>query len=316
MKRRHSLLLAVVILAVGMTSFVTGRLVASRRQAESEPDGWLQNAPTRVREADREFELSARRLAQTVTSQKNALARLLADPCSTDTQVLAQVDRVIGSNAVLMTAVGKHLVELRDGLPPQQRQRLMRSCVGSLRGQVQQRYRWRGGAQEDAPRQGGDNEYGRGRGGGGLGPGRGRQYRGGRDSSDAPADKLQLTAEQVAFAQDHDPDFSEDCARLKDEVGMACAALLAAFDDVELSDEDILSELDGLIEAHSGLERRVAQYVITIRPHLSPQQRQRLASLSRGGYRFRDGDPVPRGTGSIGQLMSGTVFGQIIADPI
>ena len=320
MRRRHFLLLSVVVLVVGMTSFVTGRLVASRRQAESEPDGWLQGAPVRIRQADRQFEFSARRLAQTVTSQKNALAVLLADPCSTDAQVLTQVDRVIESNAVLMTAVGRHVAELRDSLPPQQRQRLMRSCVGSLRSQVQRRYRWRGGVQEEAARQGGGNGngngYGRGRGAGASGAGRGRQYRGGRGSNEALAGRLQLTAEQMAFAQDHDPNFSEDCARLKDEVGAACAALLAAFDDTQLGDEEILARLDGLIEAHSGLERRVAQYVIMMRPHLSSRQRQHLAGLSRGGSRYRGRGPVSKGTGSIGQWMSGMACGPILADSI
>lgn len=323
MKRRHTMLLAAVLLVVGTASFVTGRFIASRRQSESKAVGWLFEAPAHVQDAEHRFEQHVGQLTQTVIAHKSDLAAMLAAPGSPDASIVSQVDHVLQANTALVKAVGAHLVGLRDSLPPRQRQRLMRSCVDSLQSQVQRRYRLRGGAPADTGRQGRGNGYGGGRGNGygegrgqgGYGPA-GRQYRGGRGGGDALADKLQLTAEQVAFADRNDPDFSVDCTRLKDEVSAAYAALLAGLEDTQAGDDELLTRLDGLIEAHNRLERRVAQFVVMIRPQLSAAQRQRLAGLSRGGPSFRRGRSASNEVGPIGLLGAGGFFGQIVVDAI
>jgi hypothetical protein len=315
MKRRHAMLLAAVLLVVGTASFVSGRLVASRRQSESKAFDWLHDAPVRVQDAEHRFEQHVRQLTQTVIAHKSDLAAMLADPDSTDVSIVRQVDHVLQANTALVRAVGAHLVGLRDSLPPRPRQRLMESCVDSLQSRVQRRYRLRGGASNDTGRQGRGNGYGEGRGQGGYGPA-GRQYRGGRGSGDTLADKLQLTAEQVAFANRNDPDFSVDCTRLKEEVSAAYAALLAGLEDAQAGDDELLARLDGLIEAHNRLELRVAQFVVMVRPWLSAAQRQRLAGLSRGGPSFRRGRSASNGVGPIGFLEAGGFFGQIVIDAI
>ncbi len=314
MNRRRSItLLAVAVLVVATISFVTGRLLASRRQTDRESAGWLGGAPAGVQEAEQQFEEEVQALRETVLAQKSDLAAMLADPCSLDEHILAQVHRVVESHTVLMQAVGSHLVELRHSLPPQQSQRLMRSCADSLQGQVQRRSRWRGGAQDDAGRSGRGYGYGGGRGRGGYGPG-GRPYRGGRSGSDNLADRLQLTAEQVAFAQAHDPNFATDTAGLKQGVVEACNSLLAGFQDAQIDNAELLQRLNSLIEAHNRLELRVAQYVLMIRSELSAAQRQRLAGFSRGGYRYRGGRSMSTGPGPVGMLGTAGCFGQIIAE--
>jgi uncharacterized membrane protein len=307
MNRRNAMWLAAAVLTAGAASFVTGRLVASRGQGTPASVGWLHNAPVHVQETERQFEQHARQLTQTVTTHKSDLAAMLADPCSADTEILAQVERVLESNAALMTAVGTHIVELRSSLAPQEKQRLMRSCVDSFQGQVQRRYRWRGGAPEDGSWQGRGNGYGGGRGRGGYGPGS-RPYRGGRSGGNEPVDRLQLTAGQAAFAQEHDPNFAADSARLKDEVAAACASLQAGLEDAQAGNDELLARLDRLIEAHRRLELRVARYVVMIRPQLSAPQRQRLAGLSRGSSRYRRGRSMSDSAGSIGLLGAGGLF--------
>lgn len=279
------ILILVAALAVGVLSFVTGRLMASR-PADRDSTGWLAGAPKSIRTAEQEFEQNVQDLTQTVTADKSELATLLADPCSTDTEIVDQLDRVLESNAALMTAVGTHVVELRSRLSVQQRDLLLKSCVESLGTRVQRRYRWRGGAGDDATWQGGGRGFG-------PGPGRrGRQYRGGRTSSDELADKLQLTAAQSALANERDPEFSSESAGLRDEVADAYAGFVAGLENLGADDAEVLNQLDRLIQAHNRLEHRVARHVLAIRPQLSPQQRQRLAGASRGRYRYRGGRAI------------------------
>ncbi|MBN1359752.1 MAG: hypothetical protein JW993_04130 [Sedimentisphaerales bacterium] len=314
MNRRRSLMLLAAVLVVGGTSFVTGRLLAARRQADSASTGWLQRAPAPVREAESRFQQEVQGLTETVISHKSTLAAMLVDPCSLDEEILDQVQRVIESNMHLMYAVGTRLVELRNSLPPDQSRRLMASCVDSLQGRLQRRYRWRGGAQDDGAGPGRGYGYGGGRRRSGFGPG-GRQYRGGRGSGE-PAEKLQLTAAQIAYAQEHDPNFSADCVRLKEEVAAAYSSLLAALQDSRANDNELLLGRDSLIEAHSRLEWRVAQYVVMIRPQLSAEQRQRLAGLSRGQYRYRGGRALADDPANSGLLGASRVFGSIGPDAI
>lgn len=283
-RRQFIAFLVTGALVVGTLAFVTGRLMvpARREPVPSDATGWLEEVPEPIRQAERRFEQEAQQLAETVVAHKNDLAALLADPGSADAEILAQLDRVLEANAALMRTVGTHLVELRGSLPAEQKELLMRSCAESLGTRAQRRYRWRGGTGDDRAGQSQGGRLGRGRGRGGP------QYRGGRGGAE-PADKLQLTADQIAYARQHDPEFASDAERLKDEVAAAYADLAAGLEDPDSSAAELLARLDRLIEAHNRLESRVARYVITILPQLSAQQKVRLAGLSRGGYRYRGG---------------------------
>ena len=301
MFRRHFWMLVLgSAMAVGVLSFAAGRLMASRRPA-SDANGWLAGAPESIRAAEGRFEENVQELTKTVVSEKGKLALLLAAPASTDAEILGQLDRVLESNAALMTAVGRHVIDLRTGLSPAQRQILMNSCVESLGPRMQQRYRWRGGAGDGTAWQGARRGFGPARGRGG------RQYRGGRTSSDEFAGKLQLTAEQVAFANERDPEFSSEAASLKDQVANAYAGFVASIEDLQGGNAEPLNQLDRLIEAHNRLERRVAEHVLAIRSQLTVQQLHRLAGVSRGGYRYRGGRAMSPGrldyAGILGQSL-------------
>lgn len=304
MNRRYTILLLVIVFATGATAFVTGRLIAARRQGRFEPvsGGWLRNAPARLRQSDRQFEDRAKSLMDRVASEKSRLSSLLRDPGATENEILAQVDRVITSHTALMNAVGGHLVELRDNLPQRQRRHLMVSCGNSLQHQMQRRFRWRGG-QSDAQWQG--QGYGGGRGQGGQGRGRGRQYRGGRGDEGGPfARRLELTDAQISLAQERDPNFAADSALLAEQVRSTCADLLASFEDATVSDEDLVTKIRGLTEAHNALEKRVAEHVVRIRPDLSDGQREILAELAGATQPPDPNKPVSSGVNPIDILGS------------
>lgn len=292
MKRRHLVLLVLVVLGSGATAFYAGRLVTTTRQtgryrARHE---WLADAPARAVRAEQRFQQRTQQLADGVRSAQARLSTLLADPCSTGEQVLAQTDHVIASHAHLMKAVGKHLVALRDALPRQQQHRLMGTCADLLQRQVQRRYRWRRGAQGDSDGPGRGNGYGDGgrrQGWRGPGRGRGRQYRAGGYGGHGLAGRLDLTDEQAIVAHQRDPDFDEDCARLKNRLQQAHADLLDSLERVDVGDEGLLTQIDTMIEAHGGLERRVARHVVLLRPLLTPTQRDRLAGLCGGRGRYQ-----------------------------
>jgi len=287
MKRPGLVIVVIVILGTAAGSFWIGRLgAAGRREPGTRMQhGWMQGMPARVARAERQFQARSSRLADSVRRQQALLSSALEDPCSADQEILARADRVIESHELLMRAVGEHLATLSNRLPRAQVDRLMGSCVNSLRGRVQGRYRWRGGMQGDSfgAAQGGDYRGRYGWGAAGQGAGRGRQYRGGHNGGHGLALRLGLSEEQIAWAQQRDPDFEEDCTRLKEQLSDAHAALVDCFERRPVDDAALPAKINDLIEAHSHLERRVAQHVVLLRPCLSPDQLERLSRSCRGG---------------------------------
>jgi len=296
MTRREILLLVVLAVVAGAATFCIGRTLAAGRS-------WLRNAPRETAEADRQFEEQASRLVETVRAEQAALSRILADAGSTRDQVLAQVGRATESYGVLAQMVGRHLVRLRDDLSRPQAKVLMQSCAGSVRSQVQRRYRWRGGTQDQVGGRGYMGGRGaadrRGRGGPGY---RGGQDRGHVDADNRLAHKLQLTEEQRAWIQEQDPNFVADCMLLKGRLSEVHAQLAASLENAELDAEELSQRIDGLVGAHGDLERRVAQHLVLLRPRLSAEQRGYLSELCPGTRSHRYGnapqDP-PDGEGSV-----------------
>lgn len=291
MKRREAIVLVAVAVAVGAVAFCAGRAVTARQRSREHSGGrgWLHDAPVDAVQADRDFERQTRQRADAVRAEQVALLSILADPCSPREQVLAQADRVVESRATLLRSIGRHLVQLRDSLPESQEHRLMQFCAHSLRGSAQRRYRWRGGTQD-----GGAGAPGR---GGGRGAGRGRQYRGGWGDGHPLAHRLQLTEEQTAWAQQHDPDFDQECLILRDSLREAHMGLVASFEDERTADEELLAQVDRLIEAHRGLEKRVVEHVVVLQPLLTRQQRERLLGLCTRDGESRGCDPWPANWG-------------------
>lgn len=124
-------------------------------------------------------------------------------------------------------------------------------------------------------------------------------------------DWLQIPANQRSEIQQHDPAFAENLRSLRQTLADKRADLAAALDDPNAADEAIRSKLEALIAADANLERRVADYLLTVRHHLTKDQQRRLFGLCAEGVRqgpncpWRQGlpDGVGRGQGGQGRGM-------------
>jgi hypothetical protein len=120
------------------------------------------------------------------------------------------------------------------------------------------------------------------RGRGGPGPGYGRQYRGGSPADRGLVGRLGLTEEQAALIRQQDPDFQQQSELLKNRLTEAHNNLVTSLEKVQSDDGELLGRIEDLIKAHGNLEKRVAQHLVLLRPHLSQEQRARLSELCTG----------------------------------
>ena len=98
---------------------------------------------------------------------------------------------------------------------------------------------------------------------------------------------MQLSAEQTEAIGRDDPDFEADCVRLDSELmeqRMILADLLAK---PSTPKADILGQVEQVITTHNALERRVAQYLLVVRDHLSADQQKQLMGLCAKSVRNR-----------------------------
>jgi Spy/CpxP family protein refolding chaperone len=100
---------------------------------------------------------------------------------------------------------------------------------------------------------------------------------------------LSLTPEQLKLLQAEDATFDTDRRRLQEEQDAARDALVAALANEAASDEEIRSKIDRALDAHGRLERRVADYLLKVRKHLTPTQRQRLFAACAEHVRMGEG---------------------------
>ena len=102
-------------------------------------------------------------------------------------------------------------------------------------------------------------------------------------SAPAPASplvqRLNLDAEQVQVLEAHDPQFAEDLQTLREKLERARSMLADVFEREDATDDDIRQRVEAAIEAHNQLERRVAEYLIAVRDHLTPKQQRQLYNL-------------------------------------
>lgn len=115
----------------------------------------------------------------------------------------------------------------------------------------------------------------------------------------APADILggwlRLPPGQLRALRDIDPGFSAERDELEATLAAEREALAALFEQPNADDGAILDQVERVVAAHAALERRVARYLLAVRPHLTDSQRARLferaASGVReaGGWRWRGG---------------------------
>jgi len=285
MSRNKAITLAVVILASGTISFFSARLAAIGAHKTQKPVSrqWLAEAPLSVVELEEKFDNEVNELIETLMERQQNLALALEDPCTPDKAILEQVENVIGAHELLMKRVGQHVATLRLNLPAAQRERLMGLCAETVRGPMR-RLEGRSGGYGRGNRMGwqdssrpGRGQAGRGRRGGanGAGYGQRRRYRGGL------AQCLSLTEEQMLIAQEQDPDFEVEAAKLRDILLTEMAELLDVFEDPQSTNDELLQQVDKLIMAHSQIERRIASHVLVLRSHLTVEQQKWLIGLCR-----------------------------------
>ncbi len=282
MKRHQALILVGVVLVAGTGAFCVGRTegVRQRTDAASARAEWLKNLGPETAQAEQDFERQTHRLLDEIHAKQATLASMLPDNRFTAAQILGQVDDIAQSYTTLAGSVAGHVAQLRRVLPEVRKQAVMQACADSLRGALQRRYRWRGGAQDQ-----GQGFMGGRRGGWGRGPGQGagygRQYRGGRnENTQGLSGRLRLTPQQSAWIQQQDPNFESQCAALQNRLSEAYTSLAAGLENMQMTDQQLTMKVNTLIEARNALEKRVAQYIVLLRPQLSQEQRGQLGRLS------------------------------------
>ncbi|MCL5278668.1 MAG: hypothetical protein M1376_02025 [Planctomycetes bacterium] len=325
MKRRDTFILVGVILAAGTAAFCVGRTAALRQKTDAAgpPARWP--ASGQAVQTEQRFEQQTGQLIDEVRAKQAQLTSMLPDARFTGAQILGQVEDIAQSYARLARSVGGHVALLCSTLPQAQRQQVMQSCANSLRGGMQRRYRWRGGAQDQGQGFRGGRRGGWGPGGGrGSGYGRGtpnamnrvwepKQFRGGRnEGSQDLAGRLRLTQEQSTWIEQQDPNFQEQCTVLRDRLYEAHTNLAASLEGAQSTEPELTAKVDALIDAHNALEKRVAQYIVLLRPQLTRPQLDQLCELCRGGARIT-GIPVRTGPDLLGDIMAAALSFPVLA---
>ncbi len=93
------------------------------------------------------------------------------------------------------------------------------------------------------------------------------------------ARRLGVDAETAAIIHAQDPAFTEDVTALRKKLDAARERLAELFETINASDEQIREAVDASINAHNELERRVSEYLIAVRKHLTPDQQKKLFGL-------------------------------------
>lgn len=116
---------------------------------------------------------------------------------------------------------------------------------------------------------------------------------------------LRLMPDQFEEMEKVDPKFAAERGAMEAELAKERERLADLFEDATASNEDIMKQVDKVIEIHDRLERRVAGYLLALRPHLTAAQRAKLFQRcgeevrSAAGWRRGYGGPPPgRGPGT------------------
>lgn len=318
MRQRDTIILVAVILAAGTAAFSVGRSAALRQRTDTtgEQGQWLKGASPQAVQTEQEFEQQTLQRMGEIRDKQAVLSSMLPDTRFTGEQILGQVDDIARSYATLVRSVGGHVATLRSILPAPRRGEIMQTCANSVRGSIQRRYRYRGGAQDQGQGFMGGLRGGWGHGGGGRDTGYGRQYRGGRgNSTQGLAGCLRLTQDQSTWIQQQDPDFETQCTALRDRLYETHTALVTGLENAQMTEQELAARVEALIEAHDALEKRVAQHIVLLRPQLSQEQRDQLGRLcnrNNGGT----GTAALMGPNLLGSIVAGPLSSQVLSDSL
>jgi hypothetical protein len=277
MNRKRTATVGVVAFVCGAISFFNARSTAL---SGPEPRQWLSKASNSVVELDDEFSEELAGLITNLMNRQKSLGSVLEDPCAPDEVVLEQAENVVAAHEHLTRRSGEHVVALRGKLPVGNRQQLMRLCAETFRGPLC-RLPGPGGGRGMRNGTGGGmgNGMGYGRHGAGRGPGAGRGMRHG--VCKRLANCLRLDEGQVSLMHEKDPGFETDTADLRNVLLAERATLLSMFEDPESRDDQLLEQIEKLVTAHSGIERRIIRHVLVLRPYLTVEQQKWLIGLCR-----------------------------------
>ena len=108
---------------------------------------------------------------------------------------------------------------------------------------------------------------------------------------------LELTPLEAAAVGDIEAAFAADRKPLEAKLAAEREQLAALLENPATRNSEILQQVENVIAAHDALERRVAEHLVAMRPHLTADQQKRLlvrfATSVRegGGGRCRHGQP-------------------------
>jgi Spy/CpxP family protein refolding chaperone len=98
-------------------------------------------------------------------------------------------------------------------------------------------------------------------------------------------DWLRLTPQQADDLRDIEAGFAADRAPLEAKVAAEREQLATMLEDPTTPNDKILEQVDNVIAAQNALERRVADLLVAMRPHLTSQQQKRLFERFATGVR-------------------------------
>jgi len=90
---------------------------------------------------------------------------------------------------------------------------------------------------------------------------------------------LELSPEQEAAIGKVDPNFRHEAKALAAKLDAAQDRLAELLEAAGAARETTMAQVETMMLAHNALERRVAEHIMEVREHLSPQQRMKLMGL-------------------------------------
>ncbi len=96
---------------------------------------------------------------------------------------------------------------------------------------------------------------------------------------------LDLDKKTAAEIESLDPQFSEELKLLQQGLADARSALATLLEDEDVTNDRIREQVEKCIAVHNAMERRVADYLLAVRDHLTSAQQKKLFRLCAEGVR-------------------------------
>lgn len=104
---------------------------------------------------------------------------------------------------------------------------------------------------------------------------------------------LEASPQQRRVLAAHDVEFGSELKQLKADLESKRKEFAAALERANAPRDEILARLEAMLTADGALQRRIAEYLLSVRDHLTPEQQQKLFGLcaeeARHGRQWRGG---------------------------